>query len=438
MSGQGSIKNRVLKQVVFYGIVLMLFVPILQSVFHLKKWSKPLDGAYYPEPDISFSWSNWFDGSYSAQKDKYLKENFGFRTYYVRLICQVNFSLFRKSNVAFVVVGKKDYLYETAYLDAYYGRDFIGGDSIAGFVKKIKKIQDTLQKLNKLMLVVYAPGKACFYPEYIPENYKTVKKITNYDAFITATKAAGIDHIDFYKYFQDQKNKSKYPLYPQLGIHWSNYGSTMALDSMIHYAENKLKVDLPDLKLSNLEVTDKIKHTDDDAIKSLNLYKNPSTFKMAYPNYEVVYDPSKHKKLSLLVVSDSFWWYVYSTFIPDKVFYPSRFWYYNEEIYPESYTSGLQVKQINNARKIREADVIILLHAEATLYKFGSGFVEDCYNTYFHPDPEKEKLMTMREIIRTTPDWFKAVTEKADRWKLPVDSVLTLDALYTLKEKEKR
>ena len=428
--------NSIGKKVILYGVFLFLFIPLIQSVTHLKKHIYALDGAFYPEPDIEFSWANWFKGDYSLQKDKYIKENFGFHNYYVRLICQVNFSLFKKANVSWVVVGKENYLYETAYIDAYYGRDFIGKEKIVEYARKLQRVQDTLQKLNKLIVVAFAPGKACFYPEYIPENYKSIKKITNHDGFVNAFKAGGINHIDFYKFFQDQKQKSPYPLYPELGIHWSDYGSIVALDSIIKYSEHKLGVNLPDLHIKNIEYTDALRNTDNDAIKSLNLFKDPGSFKMAYPNWEVKYDSTQHKKLKLLVVSDSFWWYIYSTGIPDQTFSPARFWYYNKEMYPESYTSPLYVSQVDYASKIRQADIILIMHAEATLHKFGGGFVDLCYNAYYNPEVRKEKIQEMKEIIVSSPVWFKEVSEKAQERNLTVDSMLTLDAVYMLDQQK--
>lgn len=413
-------------------------MPLLQTLTGFKQNIRPLDGAFYPESDISFSWSDWFNGNYSNQKDKYLKENFGLHNAYIRLICQVNFSLFQKSNVSYVVVGKDNYLYETAYIDAYYGRDFIGTERIIDYATKLKKIQDTLQTLNKLIFVALAPGKACFFPEFIPGNYKSIKKINNHDAFVEAFKSGGVNHIDFYSYFQAQKTKSKYPLYPQFGIHWSDYGSVMAMDSMIHYTEYKLHVDLPELNIVNIELADSLRNTDDDAIKSLNLLKNPKTFKMAYPNWKVNYDSTRHKKLKLLVVSDSFWWYIYSTTIPDNVFLPTRFWYYNKEMYPESFTSPTYVSQVNYAEKIREADVIIILHAEATLRKFGGGFVDLCYETYCDPFLRSRKIQKVKERIKANPEWFKTVIGKAKDQHLSIDSALTLDALYTLDQESEQ
>ena len=101
----------------------------------------------------------------------------------------------------------------------------------------MKFISDTLQKLNKQLLFVFAPGKASFYPEYIPDKYLTQKGITNYQIFLEGIKQRGINHIDFKKWFSDNKYKSKYPLYPQHGVHWSTYGTALVTDSLIKKIE---------------------------------------------------------------------------------------------------------------------------------------------------------------------------------------------------------
>lgn len=428
MKESGKIE-RICKQVLLCGVFAFLFIPLVQNVTHLKKYIRPLEGAFNKESDISFTWYDWFKGNYASQKDKYIKENFGFHNYYVRTICQLNFWMFKKANAAYVVVGKDNYLYETGYIDAYYGRDFIGKQRIKNYIKKLKQVQDSLQEKNKLIVVVFAPGKAGFYPEFIPDNYKSTKKQTNYDCFIEAVEEQQVNHIDFNGYFKNQKNKSKCPLYPQLGIHWSNYGSFMAYDSMLHYFESKLKVDLPDLRLKNIEINDTLKYPDEDALNSLNLFFKPKSFKMAYPHYEVKYDSLKHKKLNLLVISDSFWWCVYSSHLPDSTFASSRFWFYNEEMYPESHYSPTYVSQIDYSSKIRKADIIMILHSELTLSKFGGGFVDMCYETYCHPGLAKEKVQRMKESIRATPEWFSQIVAKAAERNITADSMLTIDAL---------
>lgn len=426
------------KGLVLATLYAFLFVPLIQELTHFKTYEGKLNGAFVEEKDISFDWPAWFSADYQAQKDKYVKENFGFHNYYVRLICQVNFNLFKKAHVVYVVVGKDNYLYETAYIDSYYGRDFVGKEKITSQLEKLKRVQDTLEKSNKLLLIVYAAGKASFYPEYIPDDYKTIPGLSNYTYYVQKSKELKLNHIDFNDYFKSQKHKSKYALYPQYGIHWSDYASIIAFDSLTKYVETKTKVNLPDLQISSVEVSDSLRNTDNDALQSLNLLFEPPTFKMAYPNWVVKYDSTKHRKPKLLVISDSFWWYIYSTGAPDNVFGPSQFWYYNHEIYPESFSSPLFVSQIDYASKIKDADVIVLMHTEATLHKFGDGFVEMCHDLFFKSSQWKQEIQIMKGKIRGTKTWFDSVVDKASKRGISTDSMLTLDAIYMLEQEKQK
>lgn len=424
--------ERVGKRIIFFGLLLFLFVPLIQNITHFKSYVHPLDGAFYPEEDISFSVESWFKGDYTSQKDKYIKENFGLHNYYVRLISQINFSLFKTTNVHNMIIGKNNYLYEIPYINAYYGRDFMGSKKIDEYIKELKRIQDTLQRRNKLILTVFAPGKASYYPEFIPDNFKGKKQKTNYEEFITAVKKYDLNHIDFYKYFNEQKNSSKYPLYPQLGIHWSVYGSIMAFDSITRYTESKVKIDLPDLEIESIEFSDSLKGVDNDAVKSLNLFKDPGSFQMAYPTWQVRYDATKHKKIKILVVADSFWWYLFRTDLSFKTYSGSSFWYYNQKIYPESDTEITFVARSDYQSRIREADLIIIMHSEATLPMFGGGFIEMCHETFFNPDSRMEKIKEVEQRIKGSAEWYKSIVESAKTSGLSVDSVLTLNAIYVV------
>jgi hypothetical protein len=416
-------------------VYTILFIPIIGILFNGSL--EPLNGAFYHEEDTDLDVKGWFDRTYQEKKDKCLQNNFGLHNLYVRAYNQLDFCFLKKAHARFVVVGELNYLYETAYIDAYLGKDFIGEKRIEDYVKKLKQVQDTLQKQNKLLLVVFAPGKASFFPEYIPGYYRLKARTSNYDLFSKQARSLGLNHIDFRDYFISQKQQSKYPLYPQFGIHWSNYGSLMAFDSILNYTRSKTNIAIPEMVLGGIDWSDTLQHPDDDIIKGMNLLIEPRTFKMAYPKYYVAYDSTKHKKLKLLTVSDSFWWYIYGTGLPGHIFSENRFWYYNEEMYPESASSPMYVAQADYFSAIRESDVIMILYSESNLYKFGGGFVDMCYETFCKPNPQKEKLQKMKSTIRSTPEWFDEVAKKAQEHNIPVDSMLTLDAIYMLEKNNK-
>jgi hypothetical protein len=369
-----------------YGILtvllLVLFNPGLQDSFELKKWIKPLNGSFTNAKDTSFSWPGWFSGGYQAQKEKFLRDSFGLRNYYVKLNSQVNYNLFKKANAVYVIVGEDNYLYETGYFDAFFGKDFIGRERLDSLLFMLKDVQQKARKSGKLIIPVFAPGKASYYPEYIPAGYRSDHKLSNYLYLAAACKARKIDHIDFNRYFIERKYISKYPLYPQFGIHWSNYGALMSFDSILRYTEAKLNIDLPDVLFRKINLSRKLQNTDDDIIKGMNLLIEPRTFEMAYPEWEVRSDSLKHARKRLLVMADSFWWYIYSTSLPTAVFSKDNFWFYNEVVYPESFTRPTFVKDIDYKKAIRDADVILILHSESTLSRFGCGFIQMMSEAY--------------------------------------------------------
>ena len=229
-----------LRGILFLLILILLILPLIQSKFNIVKLEKLKGWVNEPEA-VRFSIKKWFSGEYQVKQEEYLNEMFGFRSSFVRINNQIAFNLFNKAKANGVIIGKNNYLFEENYIKAYYGTDFIGIDSINKRMQRVKFVQDTLAKLNKTLVLIYAAGKGSFYPEYFPDEYKKEKTKTNYEYHIKFSKALGLNFIDFNKYFLENKSKSKYPLYPQYGIHWSNYGTALAADSILRYVEKNRK-----------------------------------------------------------------------------------------------------------------------------------------------------------------------------------------------------
>ena len=241
------------KKIILAICLFLLTAPFIQKSFNVIKM-EPLNGAItIPERKI-FYIKEWFSGTFQEETEKYLNETFGFRNFFIRLNNQISFFLFSKVHANSVIIGKKDYLYEIGYINTYNGEDFIGNDSTLHRFEKLKSIQDTLKSIKKTFILVFAAGKASFYPEYFPDKY-VIKKhgLTNYKAHLEYAKKLGINYIDFNSYFLKLKSKSKYPLYPQYGIHWSNYGSFIACDSIIRYIEHIRKIDMANFFTNKIE-----------------------------------------------------------------------------------------------------------------------------------------------------------------------------------------
>jgi hypothetical protein len=425
-----------IRNVLFLIILFISVIPFIQNKFKFIKLA-PLQGAITPTEKEFFSFNDWFSCKYQLQEEKYLNESFGFRSFFVRINNQLAFSLFNKAKANGVIVGKKNYLYEEPYINAYYGDDFIGIDSITHRVQRLKFIQDTLNKLNKNLIVIFAAGKGSFYPEYFPEKYIRGKKIGNYEIHTEFARKAGVNYLDFNKYFIENKFKSKYPLYPQYGIHWSYYGMCIVADSLLRYIEKTRSIDIPNIYWQDIELSEP-KESDYDIAEGMNIKFKLKTFKMAYPRIKFQSDSGKIKP-SVLVVADSYYWGIFNFGI-SNVFSNSHFWFYNRQIYPDSYQSPLETSQVNLKEEIDKHDVIILMATEANLKSFGWGFIENTYNLYTNSKIQtaynvefQRKLFNLRNYIKSDKRWMDQIIKKAALNKISVDSMLTIDATWQLK-----
>ncbi len=366
-----------IKEILLIFILLVLVFPAIQKMFNIIKveWLK---GAIIKIDKKELTTYNWFSGEYQEQSEKYFNENFGFRNAFIRLNNEIGFDFFRKAKANGVIIGKNDYLFEENYIKAYYGTDFIGKDSIDQRMDRLKYVQDTLKKLNKNIILIFAAGKGSYYPEYIPDKFKVKKRMTNYDYHLKLAKDFKINYIDFNDYFLKNKHKCKHPLYPQYGIHWSKYGMCLAADSIIRYIEKMRNIDMNNLYWKKVDIENP-KDEDYDIANGMNLIFKLKSFKMGYP--QIKFENAKSKvKPNLLVVSDSYYWGMFNFGI-SNVFNKSHFWYYNKEVYPETFSKPLFTSDIDLKKEINDHDVIIIMSTQATMTDLGWGFIEKLYQT---------------------------------------------------------
>lgn len=353
--------------------MLALWAPWLQNWLYVFKGGE-LKGAFVVPPDIPFTSKDWFNGTYSQKKETYLKASFGFLGDVVRFYNQLNFELFDVVSTDNVVVGKQHYLYEQRYIDSYYGTDFAGEKKIRDQVAALKQLQDTLQQHGIFLFMVFAPGKGTFYPQYIPDNLRKVKKRTNYDACADACRDMHINYIDFEKYFLAMKDTSRYKLYARGGIHWSYYGDVLAFDSMMRYVKQKTGFQLPRFKIDTIITKTKPQFRDNDAIEALNLIYAKDNDTLAYPQFSANDTASN---LNFMVVGDSYFWQMQVWMTP-LIFKDCSFWYYFVNIYSNHRPL---VEQADAHRQLKDIllhqNIICIMETDAALGNFGLGFPEE-------------------------------------------------------------
>lgn len=426
---------KVIKYISFGILLLVIWIPFAQMLFQVVE-SKGLKGAFVPHAKPEFSDSAWFTGDFQKGFEEYLNDTIGFHQDLIRLRNQVDYSFFDKCHSYDIEVGKNGYLVATWHIDAHLGKLRTRESRIDSLVSMMAQINDTLNKMNKTFIVLLAPSRGAFYKELAPAWYdlKPAHE-SDYQRYLRQLSKTKIRYIDFNKAFLNMKSTSKYPLYTKCGIHWSTYGATLAADSFVKYIEKERSIDLPDMKIENIELSKVARGVDADLNNTLNLIWDVKNDEMAYP--KLSFNREGKGKTNLLSVGDSYYLGTLGSNVIASSFEENCFWYYNNTIWSSGPNNGKTTKDISFMHEIASHDVITIIATESTLTDFGWGFIEQAWNLLCKSDEEQVKLCM--EKIRKDTTWYQQIEQKAKANNIDVNEQLRQDAKYTVDlEKQKK
>jgi len=372
------------KRILYILFLVLLMVPIVQKWTHLVK-EESLVGFFETHEKTALTTKSWFDGTFQTAFDANFNDNIGFHNAMIRARNRVCYDLFHKSSNKSVLIGKDDYLFEKDYIDAHYGSDYLGKNTIYQNVVQVKRLQDALQKEGKTLIVVLAPSKADYHPEKIPSAYvKAMTDSTNYLQFSKMFRQQGINVIDFNDWFMKQKGKTRHPLYPPYGTHWSYYGMLHAADSIIRFTEQLTGQRLQHIHITKNKTSKKPQSTDYDLGSLMNMAGQPFKAQaLCYPEWHWGADTTvQHPRL--LVVSDSYYWEIYNLGFQQKCFSGS-FWYYNSTVYPASFTKETLTPSLDLKAELDSVDIVMIMTTTVGLKNFSWEFVKRCNNCNVSP-----------------------------------------------------
>ncbi len=368
------------KKYLFALLLIGLLIPAIQNRIKFMN-VKPLYGSFNVEALPKYSWSSWFLGTFQPALEVALDQNMLIRPAFVRLNNQLNYSLFNLANAKSVVIGKEGYLFEEGYINSYLGHDGVNEGAIKLKIEKAKYVQRELEKRGKHLLILLVPGKASYYSEYIPDRYLSEgKKTSYYDLFSKHLPGSGLNYIDLKGYFLKMKNKTPFPLYPKQGVHWSSYGATLAMDSIINYIKYDFKIDVPTMTINEIDTPIETRDSDYDIGDGMNLILKMSHNQMGYPKIKFDTDTNKIRP-NVLTIGDSHFWTLIGFGLNKNVFKNNAFWYYNKIAYVAPYKEA-PVNPYNLRKEIDSQDIIILLQTEVYYNNIGMGFIESAYSLY--------------------------------------------------------
>lgn len=373
----------------------------------------------------------YFNSRWQEDMSKYLNRNFGLRPFYVKLYNQLRYSCFNKASAPGIVIGKNGDLIIEDYINEYTGKNFLGSSHWNTIAEKMKSVQDSLKARGTDLIVVFAPGRASYDPDIIPDAYiKDKKDSTNYSVFRSLMLEHKINFIDFNAWFTKNNKTFKHKVYPKYGAHWNHYGMCLALDSLIKYIEKQQNIDLPDFDFSEVRLSTELKGNDFDIGILMNTLIPIQKDSNPYPSYKIIESP-KQVKPDVLFVGDSYWWCLVGENLPLKFFREDEYWFYNKQQLIQNKKIS-PVNKLNLQASLANRKTIVLIASEATYYLFPFGFIDNVYKLFC--ENHQKRLNEIKSSIVSSTEWYNSVLKKAEENHVTVEKQIKLDAEYILSD----
>lgn len=400
-----------IKYILFIGLMLLLWIPLIQSLTGFFKEPK-LSGAFTIPSKPEFSIDSLKSFQYQKHAEDYLNNTFGLRGFFVKVKNSWEYLLFKQINVEDQVEGEKGYIYSKSSIELNIGHYYNGSIKNANTIRKINFLKDGVEKRGGHFLAIFAPSKEVVLPEFLPEEYRGIKADScDYFDIISGYKKYNIPYLDFSEYLKKMKEKSEYPLFTKTGFHWSSIAAGIAQDSLLSYMQKQLNYSMPKYTRKGVEWSDTVRDSEADFEEPMNLLFSLNQPKYVYPKFEMVNSSLKNKRPKVIIIGDSFFWQLKNLKMLQYIFSEdSKYWYYFAKYsFPLSDVAGLLLKDINVMEEINSADYVILVGSYGTTGQFPFGITDYYYDNICAP-PAFEGI---KDYIKSEPIWLEKLTRSA-------------------------
>lgn len=362
-------------------LVVLLALPMAQQFTRLIP-TQELHGSYTKTEWMPLNVRNWFSGEFQETSGKFATENFGFRNELIRTGNQINYSLYHEINAAEVIEGKDGVLFEYKYIESYTGLEKVDESKMDTLLRRAGVLSKYFASQGKFFGIVLYPGKASFFPEYIPDAYPVVSERTNYVLFRDKLQHASVPYIDMNAWFKSMKGKSYAPLFSEIGIHWSQYGACLGMDTLLNFVEKTSGREMNHFVWTTREPvhTLEIFHPDNDMELSLNVLQSLPHSMLCYPELKPEVRTSYRPRMA--VFTDSFFFNVLNLPWQPDVLSSIRMYYYNRELYEYPAVKVAMPDLSEKMKDLDQTDVVLIMATEYNVDEIGWGIVDELYEHF--------------------------------------------------------
>jgi len=428
-----------LKKYFYIVLILMLFLPIAQRFFKFHI-SEPLNGLAAFSNYPTFHLKDWHEGKYQKTVELFVNDNFGFRNTLLRWANSFDFCIFKYSNTNELVVGKEGHLFFDYNINSFLGITQQDRKTTDSLFVKTDILNKRLKERGVELIFVIVPSNAFYYSDKFPAQYdKYTKRENDYEYYLKKLNQYKLSYVDYNKWFIELKDTVSIDLFPRHGTHYTYFSAVWLADSLVGYLESRQNIDMPDIIYESTKL-DSMTKTEHDLENILNLSHELQNEKLYY--YTLKFNTENKTKPKVLTVGDSFYWPVLNQMIPKNCFENVAYWFYNDVVFPESFTKKKNTDQVDLDSLFNGLDFILIFSSSTLLNKYDyNGFIgdmENYLNGNYTKQKEDEELQYWIDAIHNNPTWYNSIKQKAEDMNIPLDEQIKNEALWMIQQEKKK
>jgi hypothetical protein len=369
--------TKIVHHIAYYLFVAIISIPLLFELFGDAKSVEPLNGVYTQPKEKTFSFESWTDRTFQDNKDSTFKYNLALRPTLIRLYNQIDYSVFDKTNMGDLLIGKDDYMFSLGWTKARAGEVSLNDSLMDEVARKLKLVEDSMKANNQFFMFLIPPSKEELFSHFLPSEYEKEGAINDYKILLSKLDKYNVSYTDLKPYYQKLMKEKEHPVYSKTSVHWTMYGAhfttLMLLDSMNTFFNGTM----PQLKVTGFDYS-LFKENDGDHEKTLNLFTRIDDGAFAYPKYEIIEPKGTVFKPRVLTLGDSYYWGILGSWQLTHIFSKeSKYLYYYSTVYPNFDAPSYPISDLNMAKEFKQANAFIIINSCHNLNNFPYGLEKD-------------------------------------------------------------
>ena len=114
------------------------------------------------------------------------------------------------------------------------------------------------------------------------------------------------------------------------------------------------------------------------------------------------------------------------------IFSNREIWYYDKEIFPETFTKVKATREVNLREAIERQNFVVLLTVGSGSGNPGFGVIDRLYVEY--DTSATNPIRIIEKSIYSSPEWLAAEQKKATERKIPLEEMVRTDAINLFNE----